>query len=99
MNKLQVGCEYDEQIIVAETEKEPLDTLRKQMQDNNTPLTTIVEQVMLELARLSSTGSVHAKSVYSGVNMVRRATPGLVFYSMISNRRIREVGNGEFAIS
>ncbi|MFN8441472.1 MAG: hypothetical protein U0175_11905 [Caldilineaceae bacterium] len=99
MNKIQVGCEYDEQMIVSEVTREPLDALRKQLLESNIPLATIVEQVMLELARLSSNGAVHAKSVYSAVNMVRRATPGLVFYTMISNRRIREVSNGEFAIS
>ncbi len=99
MNKINVSCEYDEHMIISETAKEQIDTLRDQMDAANVTLTSIVEQVIMELARLSPQGTVHAKSVYTGVNVVRRATPGLVFYSMISNRRIRDVGSGEFAIS
>lgn len=99
MNKVQIACEYDEQLIIAEQAPEQLDALREQMEKQNVSLSAIIEQAASELARLSPQGAVHAKSVYSAVNVVRRCTPGLVFFLMISNRKIRDLGNGEFALA
>ncbi|MEZ4868949.1 MAG: hypothetical protein R3C14_46945 [Caldilineaceae bacterium] len=99
MNKIQVACEYDEYMIVAEEAREPIDQLRQQLQDNGIPLTQIVEQIVLELIKLNPQGTVHAKSVYSAVNMLRRCPPGPIFYTLISNRKFRDVGGGFFALA
>jgi hypothetical protein len=99
MNKIQVACEYDEYMIVAENERPPIDRLRNQLQNSELSLALIVEQVVLELIKLNPQGTVHAKSVYSGVNMLRRCPPGPVFYALISNRKFRDVGNGFFALA
>lgn len=99
MNKIQVACEYDEYMIVAENERGSIDQLRSQVQTNDPGLTLIVEQIVLELIKLNPQGTVHAKSVYSAVNMLRRCPPGPVFYALISNRKFRDVGNGFFALA
>lgn len=98
MNKIQVACEYDEYLIVAEEQRDPIDQLRDQLANNNIELAPIVEQVVLELIKLNPQGTVHAKSVYSAVNMLRRCPPGPIFYALISNRKFRDVGNGFFAL-
>ncbi len=36
-------------------------------------------QIMPELIKLSPQGTVHAKAIYSGVNIVRRTPPGPIF--------------------
>jgi hypothetical protein len=59
----------------------------------------LVAQVTPELIKLNPQGTVHAKSVYSAVNMILRTPPGPVFYALISNRRFRDVGNGLFALT
>ncbi len=101
MNKIQVACEYDEQLIVhADDAQIPaLDQLREQMDAAATPLATIVEQVVPELTKLNPQGSVHAKSVYAAVNIVRRVAPGPVFHALLSSRNFRDVGNGLFALA
>ena len=99
MNKIQVACEYDEYMIVAENERSSIDRLRLQVQNSEPSLTLIVEQVVLELIKLNPQGTVHAKSVYSGANMLRRCPPGPIFYALISNRKFRDVGNGFFALA
>lgn len=99
MNKIQVACEYDEQIIVAENDQAALDALREQFDSQGVTLSQIVEQVVPELTKLNPQGTVHAKSVYSAVNMVRRAAPGAVFNAMISNRKFRDVSGGYFALA
>jgi len=99
MNKVQVTCEYDETMIVAEQGAAVLDQLAVQMQQSGVDVARIVAQVTPELIKLNPQGTVHAKSVYSAVNMVARTPPGPVFYALLSNRRFRDVGSGLFALT
>ncbi|MEZ4676145.1 MAG: hypothetical protein R2932_18125 [Caldilineaceae bacterium] len=99
MNKLQVACEYDEYLIVAEEDREPIDQLRRLLQSEDISFNSIVEEIVLELIKLNPQGTVHAKSIYSAVNMIRRCPPGPIFYALISNRKFRDVGNGFFALA
>ena len=48
---------------------------------------------------LSTQGTVHAKSVYSAVNLLRRAAPGPVFAALVSNPRFQATGGGEFSMA
>ncbi len=99
MNKVQVSCEYDEYLIVAEENRADLDALAAQMDRTQVDIAQIVAQVVPELTKLNPQGTAHAKSVYSAVNMVRRCAPGPVFYALISNRRFRDLGNGQFSLA
>lgn len=99
MNKVQVACEYDEYLIVAEQERDSIDQLRRTLQSDDVSFNSIVEEIVLELIKLNPQGTVHAKSIYSAVNMIRRCPPGPIFYSLISNRKFRDVGNGFFALA
>jgi len=99
MNKLQVACEYDDTLIVSAGDAEPLDELRIALERSGVTLDAIVEQIVPELTKLNPQGMVHAKSVYSAVNMIRRMPPGPVFYALISNRKFRDMGGGFFALA
>jgi hypothetical protein len=99
MNKINVACEYDEHMIIAEQEGDGLDQLRERVDQRGTTIPELVAQITPELVKLNPQGTVHAKSVYSAVNVVRRTPPGPVFHALISNRRFRDVGNGLFALS
>lgn len=99
MNKVQVACEYDEYLIVAEQDRESIDQVRQTLQSDDVSFNSIVEEIVLELIKLNPQGTVHAKSIYSAVNMIRRCPPGPIFYSLISNRKFRDVGNGFFALA
>jgi hypothetical protein len=99
MNKMQVACEYDESMIVAEQNLGDLDRLAGQVRQRGIEVAQVVAQVTPELIKLNPQGTVHAKSVYSAVNMILRTPPGPVFYALLSNRRFRDVGNGLFALT
>ena len=99
MNKVQVACEYDEALIVADTDTEAIDELREKLAASGVGLQEIVEQIVPELTKLNPAGTVHAKTVYSAVNIVRRCPPGPIFYLLISSRRFRDVGGGLFALA
>ena len=59
----------------------------------------LVSQIAPELLGLNPQGTVHAKSIYSAVNVVRRSPPGPIFYALLTNRRFRDLGNGLFALT
>ncbi len=99
MNKVQVACEYDETMIVAEQNLGDLERLATQVRQHGIEVAQVVAQVTPELIKLNPQGTVHAKSVYSAVNMILRTPPGPVFYALLSNRRFRDVGNGLFALT
>ena len=99
MNKVQIACEYDEAMIVADADPAAIDDLRRRLIEENVELSQIVEQIVPELTKLNPQGTVHAKSVYSAVNIVRRCPPGPIFYMLISNRRFRDAGSGLFALA
>jgi hypothetical protein len=99
MNKMQVACEYDETMIVAEQNLGDLDRLAQLVRQRGIEVAQVVAQVTPELIKLNPQGTVHAKSVYSAVNMILRTPPGPVFYALLSNRRFRDVGNGLFALT
>jgi hypothetical protein len=97
MNKIQVACEYDEAMIVADQDPDAIDTLRELLA--GAELSDLIDQIMPELTKLNPQGTTHAKSVYSAVNIVRRVAPGPVFYSLLNNRRFRDAGGGLFALA
>lgn len=97
MNKIQVACEYDEAMIVADQDPEAIDALREQLA--GVDLADLVDQIVPELTKLNPQGTAHAKSVYSAVNIVRRVAPGAIFYALLSNRRFRDAGGGLFALA
>lgn len=99
MSKVQVACEYDEALIVSESDPGPIGQLRILLNQNRVELTRIVEDLMPELTKLDPQGTVHVKTVYSAANMLRRSAPGPIFYALISNRKFRDLGNGFFAMA
>lgn len=97
MNKIQVACEYDEAMIVADQDTAAIDRLRQQMAGID--LSDLIDQIVPELTKLNPQGTTHAKSVYSAVNIVRRVAPGPVFFSLLNNRRFHDAGTGHFALA
>lgn len=99
MSKVQVACEYDEQLIVADSGADAIDALRVAIEAQGIGLQALVEQIVPELTKLNPQGNVHAKSVYAAVNMVRRVAPGPIFHALISSNKFRDLGSGFFALA
>jgi hypothetical protein len=79
MSKLPVSCEYDEQMAMSEEDPGAVDRLRARMEARDESLFQLMVQIMPELIKLSPQGTVHAKAIYSGVNILRRTPPGPIF--------------------
>ncbi|MHB9033605.1 MAG: hypothetical protein ACYC6L_11215 [Anaerolineae bacterium] len=73
--------------------------LMRESEATNLPLSTIILHVVEELAKQSSKGgSVHAKSVYSAANLIRRYSAVAVFSELTRRACFDPVGGGYWAL-
>ncbi len=98
MNKVQISCEYDENLIVSCDDREGLEAFNAGFEGNDAALEQIVEMMVPEIAKLNPQGTAHVKTIYSAVNMFWRCPPGPIFYTLISNPRFQDVGDGFFKV-
>jgi hypothetical protein len=61
-------------------------------------LRDLIGDLFPELAKLSPQGTVHARSMYAAVNMLRRVAPGPLFAEWSLHPSVRIVGDG-YAVS
>jgi len=79
MSKVPITCEYDEQLSIGEEDPAASDRVWQRTEAQNDNLFDLMLQVMPELIKLSPQATVHAKAVYSAVNILRRTPPGPIF--------------------
>jgi hypothetical protein len=94
MQKRPVACEYDEFCVMDESDRETVDELWAAEQTRDRSLDQIVTAVYLELAKLNPGLSVHAKTLYAGVNVIKRCPPGLLFATLFAIPRLETSGDG-----
>lgn len=61
-----------------------LDELRLRLEQVS--VADLVSQITPGVGQANPQGTVHAKSVYSAVNIARRSPPGPIFYALLANR-------------
>ncbi len=99
MQKQAITCDYDENLTVAEVSLGALDAYRAEVNQQRTPLSRLVRQIAHELAGKSPQGTVHAKTIYSAVNLLRRTPPGPVFAALATDGTLRSSGGGYWAMA
>lgn len=99
LQKHMVACDYDEAMIVAETDTASTDELRRRLYRQELSVFQLVDDLAPQLMGLSTQGTVHAKTVYSAVNLLRRTAPGPIFAALASNPRFQTTGSGEFSMA
>jgi hypothetical protein len=97
VRKQEIACEYDEQIVIGDDRGEDLIALRANPIYAKAPLEELVFEVFQDLAGLS--GSVHPKTVYSAVNVVRRCPPEPVFAALLEEDRLERGPDGAFRLA
>lgn len=99
LQKQAIACEYDEEMVIAEDDPQAIDELRRNLYRLNPTVYELLEVIAPNLMGLSTQGTVHAKTVYSAINLVRRTTPGPIFAALCTNPRFHDVGSGYFALA
>ena len=94
MRKVPIACEFDEHIIIGEDDREAMDDLWAAAASGSESLLQIMIRVLPELVTLSPQGTVHAKTVYSAVNLLKRTPPGPVFALLSTESCFVSMGGG-----
>jgi len=95
--KRAIGAEYDDQIIIGVDDLEAMDELAKN--NRRQPLASIMRDVIREMGKLTPQGAVHAVTLYSAVNVVRRSAPGPIFATLTANPDFEDVGDHYWKLS
>jgi hypothetical protein len=99
LQKQAVSVDFDETMVVAESDPNAIDELRRRLYKQAPSIEALVNEIAPQLMGLSTQGTVHIKTIYSAVNMLRRVAPGPLFAAMVVNPRFQAVGGGEFAMA
>jgi hypothetical protein len=99
MRKQAVSCEYDEHVIIGVEQEEAISRLQQSPAYAEAPISELAFGVFMDLAGLSQQGTVHAKTLYSAVNVVRRCPPGPIFAVLATDHRIQSVGDGGYRLA
>jgi hypothetical protein len=94
MRKLPITCDYDDQLTIDEDSPKAIDRFRSQVSSRGEDLLQIMTRIMPELIQLTPQGTVHAKTIYSAVNVLKRTPPGPVFALLSTEPRFVQMGGG-----
>jgi hypothetical protein len=97
LRKLPIACEYDAQLTVSEDRPQAIDKIWDEVHARRESLLQTMIGMMPKLAELSPQGTVHAKTIYSAVNVLRRVPPGPVFALLSTEACFVPMGGGYWA--
>jgi hypothetical protein len=93
MLKHPVGTAYDELMVVGLLDQAALDDAWMNGHQRTMPLDRLVMHVFRELMKLNPQAAVHAKSLYSAINVIRRLPPAPIFADLMSHPHYEHVGD------
>jgi precorrin-6B methylase 2 len=89
-----IPYKYDPLMLIAETRFEDMEALWLEAEKVGKPIFEVMCDVFPELAHLHPQGHVHARTLYSAVNLFRRCAPGTVFGTLSARPCFDSVGDG-----
>jgi len=93
-----VSHKYDEEMLILIGDPLGLEAAALRAREQRS-LGALLEEIFPELAKLSGGGRVHAKTLYSAVNLVRRAGPRAVLSALTESSAFSSVGGGYFVLN
>jgi hypothetical protein len=97
--KRAIGAGYDELMILGADDLASVDALFQTAQQQKKSLASILKTIIPPLGGLTPQGTVHAKTLYSAVNVLRRCPPGPIFATLIANPDFQNVGGDYWKLS
>jgi hypothetical protein len=97
MLKQQITTAYDERMAIFVPDSTLLDNIWTQG-GRRQPLEKIAHTMMIELAKLTPQGHVHAQELYAAVNLVRRCPPGLILHHLTTQPWANHLGDLYFRL-
>ncbi|HOU11696.1 MAG TPA: hypothetical protein PKZ84_01140 [Anaerolineae bacterium] len=95
VTRVPVACEFDELATVAVADPNAVDSLAQQLQ--RASLESLLEQIFNGLAGLSLQRAVHAMTLYSVLNLLRRVPPAPMLAVLATSSRYMALGDNYWA--
>jgi hypothetical protein len=95
VTRTPVSCEFDELAAVAVANPSAVDALREQF--NRATLESLLERAFSGLAGLSLQRAVHAMTLYSVLNLMRRVPPAPMLATLATSSRYTSLGDNYWA--
>jgi hypothetical protein len=95
MQRKSYACRYDKHLLIDEGSVTALDMLWTRAEEAHSLFENLT-QVFPELAKLSGLGQVHAKTLYSAVNLTRRCGAVPIFAELTRQACFDPVGDGNW---
>jgi hypothetical protein len=99
LEKRAIGCDYDDLLILGTDYLAAIEVIFRSGENQNRTLAAILSEIMPSLSEGGPQNAVHAKTIYSAVNMLRRVTPGAVFAELIRQQAFQAVGDQYWKIN
>lgn len=93
LERRSVGCGYDDLLIVGTDFVTAIDVLARRVEANQRSLSSLLIGIFPSLSRLNPQQTVHTKTLYSAINMIRRLPPGPLFAELIKHPAFQPVGD------
>ena len=85
LDRRTIACGYDDLMIVGTDFVTAVDALWREAEAKERSVTSLLKEIFPELADLNPQNTVHAKTLYSAINMLRRMPPGPLFAELATN--------------
>jgi hypothetical protein len=95
VTRVPVSCEFDELAAIAVANPNAVDALRDHF--NRASLESLIDRAFSGLAGLSLQRAVHAMTLYSVVNLMRRVPPGPMLAALEASNRYTSLGDNYWA--
>lgn len=93
LERRSIGCGYDDLLIVGTDVVTAVDALWRRADANDRSIVSLLIELFPTLAALTPQNTVHAKTLYSALNMLRRTPPGPIFAELVNNPAFQTVGD------
>lgn len=93
LERRSVSCGYDDLLIVGTDYVAAVEAYARRVSANQRSLASLLTEIFPELARLNPQQTVHSKTLYSAMNMVKRVPPGPLFAELVKHSSFQPVGD------
>lgn len=97
--KRSLTAEFDPLMILGVDDLEGVGKLFQVHKNQQHPLATILRTIIPPLGKFTANGSVHAKTIYSAINIIRRCPPGPILATLENNPDFEYVGDHYWKLS
>lgn len=93
LKRRAVGCGYDDLMIVGTDVVAAIDALWRRVESQQRSVASLLAEIFPQLSKMNPQNTVHAKSLYSAINMLRRVPPGPLFAELVRHPAFQPVGD------